>query len=84
MEAAGFVLKHGAVSVEATAVHPVLSGGATARIEASPLSSIVVTDTIPLSPEKRIDKIEICSVSQLFADAILAIHDGSSISSLFR
>ena len=84
MEATTFVLEHGAVSVEATAVHPVLSGEATSRIASSPLSSIVVTDTIPLSPEKRIDKLEVCSVARLFADAILAIHDGSSISSLFR
>lgn len=84
IEASAFVLDRGAVSVEAAAVHPVLSGAATSKIAASPLTSIVVTDTLPLSPEKRIDKLEVCSVSQLFADAILAIHDGSSISSLFR
>lgn len=84
IEASAFVLDRGAVSVEAAAVHPVLSGAATSKIAHSPLTSIVVTDTLPLSPEKRIDKLEVCSVSQLFADAILAIHDGSSISSLFR
>ncbi|TBX99065.1 ribose-phosphate diphosphokinase [Rhizobium laguerreae] len=84
MEAAAFVLNRGAISVEAAAVHPVLSGAATSKIASSQLASIVVTDTIPLSPEKRIDKIEVCSVSQLFADAILAIHKGSSISSLFH
>ncbi|MFC3228718.1 ribose-phosphate diphosphokinase [Marinibaculum pumilum] len=84
IEAAAFVLDRGAVSVEAAAVHPVLSGDATARIAASPLSSLVVTDTIPISPAKHIDRIEICSVSQLFASAIQAIHTGSSISSLFR
>ncbi len=84
IEAATFVLARGAVSVEAAAVHPVFSGDATSRIAASPLSSIVVTDTIPIAPEKRIDKIELCSVSELFAGAIMAIHNGSSISSLFR
>jgi len=84
IEAAAFVLKHGAVSVEAAAVHPVLSGGAMGRIAGSPLASVVVTDTIPIAPEKQIDKIEVCSVSHLFADAILAIHGGSSVSSLFR
>ncbi len=84
MEAAAFLQKHGAVSVEAAAVHPVLSGQAVQRIAESPLRSVVVTDTIPLTPEKQIDKIEVCSVSQLFAGAIQAIHNGSSISSLFR
>ena len=84
IEASTFVRARGAVSVEAAAVHPVLSGEATSRIASSSLLSVVVTDTIPLSPEKRIDKIEVCSVSQLFADAILAIHNGSSVSSLFR
>ncbi|NIA71573.1 ribose-phosphate pyrophosphokinase [Pelagibius litoralis] len=84
MEAAAFLQKHGAVSVEAAAVHPVLSGQAVQRIADSPLRSVVVTDTIPLTPEKQIDKIEVCSVSQLFAGAIQAIHNGSSISSLFR
>lgn len=84
VEASTFVLEHGALSVEAAAVHPVLSGEAASRIATAPLGSIVVTDTIPLPPEKRIDKIEVCSVTQLFADAILAIHDGSSISRLFR
>ena len=84
IEAANFVLKHGAVSVEAAAVHPVLSGEATSRLAASPLTSLMVTDTIPIAPEKHIDKIEICSVSQLFANAIMAIHDGSSVSRFFR
>jgi ribose-phosphate pyrophosphokinase len=84
MEAARFVLERGAVAVEACAVHPVLSGRAIERIEASPLRQLVVTDTIPLSAQKRIDKIHIQSVARLFADAIQAIHDGSSVSRLFR
>ena len=77
-------LERGAVAVEACAVHPVLSGKAIERIEASPLRQLVVTDTIPLSAQKRIDKIHIQSVARLFADAIQAIHDGSSVSRLFR
>jgi ribose-phosphate pyrophosphokinase len=84
MEAAAFVLRHGARSAEACAVHPVLSGQAVARIKASDLRALVVTDTIPLAAEKAIDKIEVCSVAGLFADAIKAIHDGSSVSRLFR
>ena len=84
LEAVRFVLEQGAVAAEACVVHPVLSGSAIERIEASPLRQLVVTDTIPLPPRKRIDKIQIQSVARLFADAIRAIHDGSSVSRLFR
>ena len=84
IEAMAFLLDRGASSVEGAVVHPVLSGRAVERIAASPLQSLVATDTLPLPPEKGISKIEICSVAQLFADAIKAIHDGSSVSRLFR
>jgi ribose-phosphate pyrophosphokinase len=84
LEAARFVLERGALAVEACVVHPVLSGRAVERIEASMLHQLVVTDTIPLPAKKRIEKIRIQSVSRLFADAIRAIHDGSSVSRLFR
>jgi len=84
IEAARFVLDRGATAVEACVVHPVLSGRAVERIDESPLRQLVVTDTIPLAPPKRIDKIHVQSVAKLFADAIQAIHDGSSVSRLFR
>ena len=84
VEAARFVLERGAVAVEACVVHPVLSGKAIDRITASPLRQLVVTDTIPIPAHKRIDKIHVTSVARLFADAIQAIHDGSSVSRLFR
>ncbi|MDA4846277.1 ribose-phosphate diphosphokinase [Hoeflea poritis] len=83
MEAADFVMRQGALSVEAVAVHGVLSGHSVQRISDSVLKSLVISDTIPLSEEKRIDKIEVCSVARLFADAIMAIHSGRSVSSLF-
>jgi ribose-phosphate pyrophosphokinase len=84
IEAARFVLERGATAVEACIVHPVLSGRAVERIDESPLRQLVVTDTIPLPPQKRIDKIHVQSVARLFADAIQSIHDGSSVSRLFR
>jgi ribose-phosphate pyrophosphokinase len=62
----------------------VLSGKAVERIEASPLNSLVVTDTIPIPPEKRSSKLEVRSIAPLFASAIKAIHDGSSVSHLFH
>ncbi len=84
IEATRFCLERGATAVEAACVHPVLSGKAVERIEESPLTSLVVTDTIPIPPEKRSAKIEVRSVAPLFASAIKAIHDGSSVSHLFR
>jgi ribose-phosphate pyrophosphokinase len=84
LEAMRVVLERGAIAVEACIVHPVLSGRAIERIQASPLRQLVVTDTIPLSPAKRIERIHVQSVARLFAEAIRAIHDGSSVSRLFR
>jgi len=84
MEATRFVLERGATAVEACAVHAVLSGHAVERIAASPLRQVVVTDTIPVPASKRSEKIYVQSVARLFADAIRAIHDGSSVSRLFR
>lgn len=84
IEAARFVLERGATEVEAAAIHGVLAGRAIERIAESPLRSLVVTDTVPIAPQKRIDKIEVLSVAELFAKAIRAIHDGQSVSRLFR
>jgi ribose-phosphate pyrophosphokinase len=84
VEAARFVLERGALAVEACVVHAVLSGKAIERIQASPLRELVVTDTLPLPPPKRIPKIRVAPVARLFAEAIRAIHDGSSVSALFR
>jgi len=84
VEAARFVLERGAVAVEACVVHPVLSGKAVERIDASPIRQLVVTDSLPLDADKRSDRIRVRSVAGLFAEAIRAIHDGSSVSSLFR
>ncbi|MDJ0786330.1 MAG: ribose-phosphate pyrophosphokinase [Myxococcota bacterium] len=84
IEATRFVLERGARAVESACVHPVLSGKAVDRIASSPIRNLVVTDTLPLPPEKRIEKIQILSVARLFADAIRSIHDGTSVSRLFR
>lgn len=78
------VMKHGAKSVYAVATHPVFSGPAIERIEASSFEGMVVTDTIPLSEEaKENGKIEVLSVAPLLAKAIRSIHFNDSISRLF-
>jgi len=84
IEAARFVLEQGALSVDAAAVHPVLCGDAAKRLEESPIRSIVVTDSIPIPESQRIAKLEVVSVAPLLANAIRAVHDGESVSALFR
>ena len=50
----------------------------------SPIESLIVTDTVAVSPEKRMGKLEVLSVAPMFASAIKAIHTGESVSRLFR
>jgi ribose-phosphate pyrophosphokinase len=85
MVAAGQVLLDaGAREVMACATHPVLSGPALDRLESSPFSQIIVTNTIPLSPRaKACAKIKSMSVAGLLAKAIHNIHTESSVSVLF-
>lgn len=82
--ATDFLLDRGARSVSAAVVHPVLSGRASERLEASRLTRLLVTNTIPIPPEKRSPKIEVLSMAPLLATAITHIHDGRSVSELFR
>ncbi len=73
----------GAREVLASCSHGVLSGDAIERIAKSPLSKLLITDSIPLAPEKRIDKIVQLSIAELMAKAIKNIHEESSVTSLF-
>jgi ribose-phosphate pyrophosphokinase len=76
--------KQGARKTFAAAVHPVLSGPAIERIEASKLESLVVTNTIPLDAAlARCPKIRSLSIAPLLGEAIERIHQGTSVSSLF-
>ena len=79
--AADALKRNGALDVQAFCTHALLSGPAIERIEASALSRMVVTDTIPL--RQTSDKIEVISVAPLFADAIHRIYADESISTLF-
>lgn len=83
-KAASVLKNFGAKKVYACATHGVLSGPAIERIRDSELEKFVITDTIPLSPEKKIDKIDVVSVAGLFAEAIRRIHDNESVSTLFE
>ncbi len=82
--AAKAIMENGAKSVQAVATHPVFSGEAISRIASSPLTSVMVTNTIGLSEAgKKCDKIKVLSVGPLLGEAVKRIHHGDSISSLF-
>lgn len=82
-KAASVLKNFGALKVYACATHPILSGPAIERIKNSEIEKFIVTDTIPLSDEKKIDKIEVVSVAPLFAEAINRIYKNESVSRLF-
>jgi ribose-phosphate pyrophosphokinase len=82
--AARALAEKGAKSIVACASHGVLSGPAIQRINRSPLTDVLVTDTIPLSAEaKACPKIRQVSVARLLGEAIKRIHSSDSVSSLF-
>ena len=81
--AAEALMEAGVKSIEAGCTHPVLSGNAVKQIDNSALSRITVTDTIPLRDDKYSDKIKVVSVGKVFGEAILRLHNGESVSSLF-
>lgn len=76
------LIKLGAKSVSACATHPVLSGPAVDRLNASPFEEVVLLNTIPIG-DKKSDKFKILSVAPLFADAMTRVFTNESISKLF-
>jgi len=82
--AAVTAIDNGATSVIAIATHPVLSGKAIERLEKSPIEKVIVSDTIAISKDKIFNKLEIISVSKIFAETIKRINSGESVSSLFK
>ncbi|HEX6235935.1 MAG TPA: ribose-phosphate diphosphokinase [Acidimicrobiales bacterium] len=81
--AADQLVDQGASEVCAVATHGVLSGPAIDRLKNSLISRVVVTDTLPLPPEKQIDKIVVLSVAPIIADAIDAVFEDTSVSEIF-
>ncbi len=82
-KAANALLDRGAREVRAMATHAELSDPAIERLSESPIKEVIVSDTIPIPPEKMIDKINVLSVAPLLGDAIQRIYRGDSVSSLF-
>ncbi len=84
VEAARVLKEGGAKEVYAAITHPVLSGPARERLMGSALKELVVTDSIPIPPERRLPKIKVLSVAPVFAEAVRCIHEEASISVLFH
>lgn len=82
-KAAEVMLENGALSVRAICTHPVLSGQAYERIEASALSEVIVTDSIPLKENKPTGKIKVLNVATLFSGVLHNLLENKSISSNF-
>jgi len=78
------LLQHGVTEVYACCTHPVFSGPAIQRIAASPVKEVVVTDTIPVNGDRKLDKITVLSMASLIGEAIHRIHTGLSVGALFE
>ena len=74
----------GATSVRVLATHGVLAGDAVEKLVNSHLEEIVITDSIPLPPDKQHAKIKVLSVAPLLAEAIRRVHEDRSVSELFK
>ena len=83
LEAVGALEAAGAREIFSCATHGVFSGGALERIAASPITEIVITDTVPLPAGIDDPRLTVLSVAPLFGEAIKRIHRGESVGALF-
>jgi ribose-phosphate pyrophosphokinase len=82
--AADLLLERGASRVLACATHPIFSEPAAARLRDSAIEKVVVTNTIPIPPERRFDKLVVLSIAPVIASALRAVFEDESVSELFR
>jgi len=82
-EAVKVVMNAGASSVIVAATHGILSDPAAQRLSECGASEVIVTDTLPIAPEKRFDKLTILPIAPLLARAIREVFDDGSVTSLF-
>jgi ribose-phosphate pyrophosphokinase len=81
---ASTLIDRGALEIHSCCTHPILSGPAIERIAASPVKEVVVTDTVPVPENKRIDKITVLPIAPLLGEAIKRIHTGQSVGAMFE
>ncbi|OKH13194.1 ribose-phosphate pyrophosphokinase [[Limnothrix rosea] IAM M-220] len=83
-EGARLLRKEGAKQVYACATHPVFSGPAVDRLSGGLFEEVIVTNTIPVPPEKQFEQLTVLTVANLLGETIWRIHEESSVSSMFR
>ncbi|MDX6738494.1 ribose-phosphate diphosphokinase [Actinocorallia sp. A-T 12471] len=83
VKAAEALFEQGAARVVVTATHGVLSGPAVDRLKNSRISEVVLTNTLPITPEKQFDKLTVLSIAPLLASAINEVFHDGSVTSLF-
>ena len=84
VNAANAAKENGAKSVTAVATHALLSGPAIEQIKESAIKKLIVTDTVSIPENKKLDNMEIVSVAQVFGEAIRRVYEGESVSALFE
>ncbi|NJO05552.1 MAG: ribose-phosphate pyrophosphokinase, partial [Chloroflexaceae bacterium] len=84
VQVANLLVEQGAREIYACCVHPVLVGPAVERLRDSPINELVVTDTLPVPPEKRWPGLKVLSVSTLLGEVIQRIHSGVSVDAMFQ
>jgi ribose-phosphate pyrophosphokinase len=82
-QAADQLVAAGAAEVWAMATHGLLSDPAVDRLKNSVIAKVVITNTVPVPEDRRLDKIEVVSVAKVIADAIDAVFEDTSVSELF-
>jgi len=78
------LIKQGVTKVYACCTHPVFSGPSIQRITKSLVEEVVVTDTIPVNDDKKLNKITVLSIASLIGEAIHRIHTGLSVGAMFE
>ncbi len=84
VQGAEVLVANGAQRVVAAATHGIFSGPAIDRLKNAPLSEVVVTNTLPLPAEHRLDQIVVLSIAKILADAIRAVFEDASVSEIFN
>jgi ribose-phosphate pyrophosphokinase len=84
VSAANLLMDRGAREVWVAATHGVLSGPAVDRLKNAPVRQVVVTNTLPISDEKRFDALEVLSIAPTIAEALDAVFEDTSVSEIFR
>ncbi|MEX2324739.1 MAG: ribose-phosphate diphosphokinase [Nitriliruptoraceae bacterium] len=82
--AAELLMERGAARVYALATHPLFSGPARDRLEASVIEKVVVTNTLPIPETRRTDKLVVLSIAPIIASALRAVFEDESVSEIFQ